>query len=344
MKNGEGNRVLGTMSAAAGVGLRRNGAGKRVGPVEAVIAWAFREELPKVPRADGPSPMAGGWDRTGRFAELLSLVDLYGVNRYGVVPDFAADRWPAPDAMAIAEAVSGLDEAELEMPEDWRPAPELDGFGGLGSRAVSEAWRRMTRIESGRQVLRVRPSHLVIRAAVLGPRLDAMELGDVVERFEAHGNGEAKWFVEKTVDVVVGAWPDGSDRTEARTVEQNGWNSRQRRPMPGAYRKTFLDPDPIPTIIARAEHEIWMSALEMVRCQLGGRLSDVEMLPGAIPVAPWIGTLREARILPDLVIERHLAAEAAARKQEAFRARFPRWFANLRRLSGGQEPAVDMRP
>jgi len=337
MKNGEGNAILGTMSRYA-MPLGRNREGKLSGPVETVVAWAFREELPKMPRrADGPMAMAGGWDRTGRFAELLSLVDRFGVNQYGIVPDFSADRWPTADALAIADAVAAVDDAwfcDLQ-PEDWHPAPELDCFGGLGAMAVSAAWRRMTKTEGERQVLRVRPSHLVIRAAVLGPRLDAMELGDVVERFEAHGNGEAKWFVEKTVDVVVGALPDGSDRTEARTVEQNGWNSRQRRPLPGAYRKTFLDPDPVPTIIARAEHEIWLSALEMVRCQLGGRLSDVEMLPSAIPVAPWIGTLREARILPDLVIERHLAAEAAARKQEAFRARFPRWFANLRRLSGG---------
>ncbi len=351
MKNGEGNAILGTMSSASGrhdgatsCGLRRNGAGKRVGPVEAAIAWAFCEELPKVPRADGPLPMAGGWDRTGRYAELLSLVDLYGVNRYGVVPDFAADRWPSPDAIAIADAVAGLDEAELELPEDWRPAPELDGFGGLGAMAVSAAWRRMTRTDGGRQVLRIRPSHLVIRAAVLGPRLDAMELCGVAERFEAHGNGEAKWFVERTVDVVVGAWPDGSDRTEARTVEQNGWNSRQRRPMPDAYRKTYLDPDPVPTIIARAEHEIWLSALEMVHADLTGKLETVELLPSTVPPAPWIDRPATARILPDLVIERHLKEEANAARRDAFRARFPRWFANLRRLADEGEPAVDMRP
>lgn len=344
MKNGEGNRVLGTMSRNTAP-LGRNRDGKLSGPVETVVAWAFREELPKMPRrADGPLPMAGGWDRAGRFAELLSLVDLFGVNQYGVVPDFSADRWPSKDALAIADAVAAVDDAELEMPEDWHPAPELDRFGGIGAMAVSTAWRRMTRMEEGRQVLRVRPSHLVIRAAVLGARTDATVLDDVVERFEVHGNGEQKWFVDKTVDVIVGAWPDGSDRTEPRVVEQNGWNSKQRRPLPGAYRKPYLDPDPVPTIIARAEHEIWLSALEMVRCQLAGRLSDVEMLPSAMPVAPWIDMHPEARILPDLVIERHLAAQAASRRQEAFRARFPRWFANLKRIAGNQDHAVDMRP
>jgi hypothetical protein len=313
--------------------LQRGASGKRGGPVEAVIAWAWREELPKVPkRQSGPMQMAGGWDRAGRFAELLSPVDLYGVNQYGAVPDFSADSWPCRDAQLIGGAVMALDDYALELPDDWRPAPELDGFGGLGVKAVSEAWRRMTRQEAdGRLVLRLKPSELVIRRAVMGVDVEAMAIEGVEQRFEEFPNGQEKWFVMRLVDTIVGSNADGSDRTVLQNVELNGWSSKTRRPLPDANRKPYLDPDPVDAIIARAEHEIWMSSLALVQAEVAHELEDVEMFPTAIPEHPWLHARREARVLPDLV-----AADAYAKAErkvmdDAFAARFPRWFKALQK-------------
>ena len=307
--------------------LRRNAAGKRFGPVEDVIAWAWRDELPKVPkRVDGPMTMAGGWDRAGRFAELLSLVDLFGVNQFGAVPDFSADSWPCADAQLIGGAVMALDDYALELPEDWRPAPELDRFGGLGAKAVSEAWRRMTIDDGqGRVTLRLKPSELIIRRAVMGWEADTMRLDDTTQEIERHGNGKPRYFVRTTQDQLTGRVVDGVDETVARLVEVKGTN-KKGEPLPGAYTKPFLDPDPVNAIIARAEHEIWVSALAMVFDAVAAQLEDVEMTASTVPMCPWLADAPMVRVLPDLVGNAVLLKAQQERADALLAARFPRWF------------------
>jgi hypothetical protein len=307
--------------------LRRNAAGKRFGPIEDVIAWAWRDELPKVPkRQDGPMQMAGAWDRTGRFAELLSLVDLYGVNQFGAVPDFTADSWPCEDAQLIGGAVMALDEYVLDLPEDWRPAPELDRFGGLGAKALSEAWRRMTRDDGqGRLSLRLKPSELIIRRAVMGWDAEAMKLDDTTQEIERHGNGKPRYFMQATQHQLTGRKVDGEDETVSRLIEVNGVD-KKGAPLPGAYTKPFLDPNPVHAIIARAEHEIWISALAMVFDAVGSQMRDVEVLPTSLPVAPWLHDAPMPRVLPDLVGDAVLMKEQQARADALMKARFPRWF------------------
>jgi len=313
--------------------LFRNSAGKRCGAVEDLIAWAWREELPKVPKQSGPRQMASGWMQTERFGELLSLVDLHGVNEYGAVPDFSADSWPCRDAQLIGRAVLELDDYALELPEDWRPAPELDSFGGLGAKAVSDAWRRMTVEHDGRQKLRLRPSDIVVHRAVMGYDAGAMAIGDVEQRYEAWGNGEIRWFVRRPMHVIVGQDGDGNDITQLENVEINGWNSKSRRPLPDAYRKPCLDPDPVDAIIARAEHEIWLSALGMVFDQVAHDMTDVVMLPSRVDAQPWRDEAREPRVLPDLVAQAAMDRAERLKVDAAFERRFPRWFRALRKAS-----------
>lgn len=340
MKNSAGSADVARSSARRPCGLRRNAAGKLSGPVEDVIAWAWREELPKAPKIEGgPLLPASGWRDVARYGEYLSLVELYGVNGWGCVPDFSAERFPCADAIAIGEAVASLDATVIEMPEDWSPAPELDRFGGLGAKAVSEAWRKMTRDEGGATVLRVKPSQLVIRNAVLGADLDGMELDDVERKVESHQDGRAKWFVRRDVWTIVGTNPDGSDRLQLQSIETPGTN-RHGRPMPGAYQKPYLDPDPVNIVIARVEHEIWFSALMMIHEELAGRLEHVEMLPPVVPVAPWLPPRDSVRVLPDLA---GLAAQARREREErmeALNARFPRWFRQMQREASGRRKAA----
>jgi hypothetical protein len=332
MKNSAGSADWGFVTSFDGF-LPRNAAGKRSGPIEKIIAWAWREELPRAPsmKGNGPALPYSGWAGVSRYAELLSLVDLFGVNGFGVVPDFSADRWPCADAITICDAVMALDAVEIEMPEDWRPAPELDGFGGLGAKAVSDAWRRMTRDEGGRQILRVKVSDLIIKRAVMGMDIPAMRLDDPRVITEAHDNGKPKWFVRRNQDVIVGSNPDGSDVTEFRTIEANGCDKRGH-PVVGAYQKQFLDPDPVATIIARAEHEIWHSALVAVYDSVASTMEEVEMLPPAVPVDPWTG-YAPPRVLHDLKRRGEVEAAETKAKQDAFAARYPRWFKSLQAYS-----------
>lgn len=323
--------------------MPRNAAGKRAGPVEDVIAWAWREELPKMPkRPAGPEALRGGWDKTGRYGEYLSLVDLFGVNRFGCVPDFSAESWPCADAVVIGEAVAALDQTTLEMPEDWRPAPELDQFGGLGAKAVSDAWRRMTQQnEAGETVLRLKPSELIVRHVVLGIDADALALDAVTLETERWQNGKERWFIRQVQDRLTGRMVDGVDETVPVTFEANGVNGKGT-PLPGAYRKHYLDPDPVPVIIARAEYEILVSALGMVFDLVAGRMEDVVMLPSRMEAEPWGADARQpARVLADLKAERRAADMEREARRDAFARRFPRWFRNLERMAAkmGVEPA-----
>ncbi len=320
-------------AASAAGALRRGDDGRKTGPVEAVIAWAWREELPKAPRKqEGPRDYMRGWDKTGRYGELLSLVDMYGVNQWGAVPDFSADSWPHADAVAIGDAVMALDAYALELPEDWRPAPELDRFGGLGAKAVAEAWRRMTRDDGrGNVTLRLKPSELIVRNAILGPDIAAMDISDVEKVYVCHPNGKPKWFVAVQVDTVIGANPDGSDRTVLETVELNGWDERRRMPKYGAYQKPLLDPDPVAAIIARAEHEIWLSALHAVREAV--TLTEINMLPPAIAAEPWVAPPKPVRILTDLVNEAAIESERKARRDALARSQFRRWLRRSEKIA-----------
>lgn len=323
--------------------LSRNAAGKRAGPTEAVVAWAWTEELPKAPKAPaGPEGMAGGWDKAGRFGEYLSLVEMHGVNRYGVVPDFSADAMPHPDARMIADAVFALDAMTLEMPEDWRPAPELDRFGGMGAKAVADAWRRMTRTEDGRTVLRVTPSDLVIRRAVMGADLDGMGLDGVTLETERHPNGKPKLFLREVQHRLTGlVFPNGTEETVETTIEVSGVDRKGNR-KPGAYEKQFLDPDPVAVIVDRAEHEIWCSCMALLANDLAGRLETVDVGAPSTPVAPWLGLARVARVLPDLASQARHEADDRERFDALARSRWPAWFrAFEKRRSKFSAEAVD---
>ncbi|ESY72343.1 hypothetical protein X740_33380 [Mesorhizobium sp. LNHC221B00] len=109
-------------------------------------------------------------------------------------------------------------------------------------------------------------------------------------------------------------------------MELNGWNSKSRRPDPDAYRKPYLDPDPVNAIIARAEHEIWLSSLTMVFDAVAHQMQDVLMLPCTIPAAPWLTPMPTSRVLPDLVGNAVLLKAQQDRADAAMALRFPSWF------------------
>lgn len=298
----------------------RNAAGKRSGPVEDVIAWAWREELPKRPNLAGPmAAIPSSWRTEPSVDSGGSVV----INDYGCVIDYSADSYPHPDAMVIGDAVRDLDDMILEQPEDWRPAPELDRFGEIGAKAIANAWRKMTREKNGVMVLRLKPSDIVIMRAIRGWSAEAMLIEPIEQLFEAHANGQDRWFVARETPVVTGSNEDGSDRISMMPVEVDGWSPVSRRPMPGAYRKPYLDPDPVAAIIARAEHEIWLSCLHLVADACAGRLADIAMMASAVPADPWRPRVpARVRELSDLNAD----ARIEQARQDEMRRRWPRWF------------------
>jgi hypothetical protein len=261
-------------------------------PIEDLLRWAYRDELPK---DDAPSHFdmpgyGGAWGGIERYGELMTLVD-EPVNCWGVVPNFLAGGRPHPDAVAIGKAVMDLDALALGIPEDWDPLADLGDLGALGAAAIVQALDRATALDrDGRtRLLKAKPSHLVRRCAILAP---PEWRGDVPEvKLVTGANGKARWFRRIVLQGDAGGYE----------CEVDGYNERRKRQYDDAYQKSYLDPDPTDVAEARAEYEVWHAALDLLVLDLYGLLAAHEALPTNHPARPWeTGEAKQARILPDL--------------------------------------------
>ena len=94
-------------------------------------------------------------------------------------------------------------------------------------------------------------------------------------------NGSPRLFRRMNVwqgDDMAGRWVE---------VEQDGLDSKRRRPYPDAYTKPVLTPDPSTAIADRIEWAVWRSALDFLFADLAGVLEDIELSPTALPMIPW---------------------------------------------------------
>lgn len=250
--------------------------------IEALLRWAYCEELPKAqPEGGGIAvAMGGGWDAVSRFGELLcETVGDGRVSRYGVVP---VSTWfgqePHPDALAVHHAVGEIASLDLDVPEGWTPLAGL----GLADDEQAEALRRaMPRIavrnDAGVWRLRGKPAELLRRHAILGgaPHWQA----EVPKARFVMAHGKPAWFrkVSQTI------------RGKVHWFEVDGYNKRSGRPWPDAYRKTVLEPDPALAAIDRAEYEVWYAALTYLAEVLAepGTLTAHRVLPPEAVARPW---------------------------------------------------------
>lgn len=281
------------------------------------LTWAWSEELPKADAAmrgaAADLSSRSAWSAIAAYGELHSIVDRQP-NRFGCIP-FDEPGWPHPDALAIADAVAGLADCIIDVPEGWHPMPELAGIDeALARRALVDTMVKATRQEGGRLFFRIRPDMLVVRFAILAIAPDWRMIETPERRVEMGANGKPRWFVEQRVSEVIGTMPDGSDRIVYQSVEVDGWSERRKMPMPGAYQKAYLDPDPVPAMVARAEYEIFVAAMRMLFDELSGRLETIRLVATDWPDQPWskspesqadAAVVPGRRILPDLI-----AAEA----------------------------------
>ncbi len=271
--------------------------------IEALLRWAYRDELPKAAARGGESLAVGfrtGWGGVERYGELLAVVQEPDIrNRFGLVPD-GTDGEPCADAVAIHEAVERLGALVFDLPEGWDPLGDMGGagaFGAEGHGAVAQALASLTLVDAaGHTVLRRSPARLVIRHAILGgaPEWE----GERPERKVVSGaNGKPRWF--RRVRQV----SDGAFGPAACEVEMDGYDLKRHRPHPDAYQKFFLDPDLAPVVRARAEYEIWHAALGHLEAELADSLSARALLPWSRPARPWEGEgeAPAARLLPSLL-------------------------------------------
>lgn len=274
---------------------------KRVMDIEALLRWAYLDELPK-DQPDRPLSlgMAGGWDAVSAFGEHMPLTVDDGVrNRFGLVPDFSAAAGPHPDAVRVAAAVRALDDLDLAIPDDWCPFADLGDMDGEAARLAAEALGRITHLDAaGVRRLKTSPRRLIEMHAILGGAPDWQAEAPV--RKDVLGpNGKPVWAMRRTVLVDTvdgkGKWVE---------MEVDGYNARRGRPYPEAYRKTYLDPCPVPAAVSRAEYEVWHAALGVLAVDLDGALADFAVRPTPRVARPWedSGTAApEGRILPSLL-------------------------------------------
>lgn len=292
---------------------------KRKMTVSDALKWAWGEELPKMASDGGGAPngYSSAWGSILSFGALHSIVDRQP-NRYGCIP-FDRSGWPHADALVIAHAVEQLAACAVDVPEGWHPMPELAAIDDdLAGRAVSDALDRASvAVAGGERQFRLRPDVLVVRHAILGMVPDWRLSHRPIKKFEIWPNGRQRWYVRREVRSVAGQHPDGSDYIVVHSTEVDGWSSRLQRPVAGAYRRPYFEPDPVPVMVARAEYEIFCAAMTMLLDQLAGALDTIDLVAVDWPAQPWGDSperatdSRRSRILPDL---RARTAREPARK------------------------------
>lgn len=243
--------------------------------IGALLAWALRDEMPKLDRFladDGEDWIASRspWDAMSRLAILGVRVDTSGVVMDDRLPDY-----PHPDAFVVNEAVQALASAELTMPEGF------DALGdciGLPDSDRAEAHRLGWDIACARWD---RLSALVVRRARAGGEPTWRDHGPIYRRPVIGANGKKRWF--RVVNEAAGPGLQAVPR------EVDGYNTKRQRPYPGAYHRYYLDPHPSLLVGERIEYQAWALALRQVGDAVRHRLTDWRLLDAMPPLCPWMG-------------------------------------------------------
>lgn len=245
--------------------------------IEALLTWAFTQELPKIGAGSAGSAVAfSNWNVIADIAALGTMIDR-NPNRYGAIPGYIDEGEPAYDALLVGDAVRALAaHGGFEIADGWNPFPEWSDPQGLVreevGRVVQEQRGRSDRL-SGAHVV-----NLVISAAKLG-RGPVWRADEPKTQFMRGSNGKDLWFVTR--------W--GRDRLGQRySYEDNGCDQKTRKPKKGAYRKYRLDGPVRGAALSRLDWQLWQSALETLHESLRARLVAHSLIDFYPDRHPWI--------------------------------------------------------
>ena len=250
---------------------------KRIG-IEALLAWAYRQELPKAQREGGlaTAVAASNWSVMAQYAETLTLIDVS--NHWGCVPDFSSEDGPHPDAILVGQAVARLAGVSFEAAPGYDVLTDIALADGSrltdGERADCHArGLAIAQINGGRM------PGIVARLAILGRFPEWRALEAVARKPVCGANGKEAWFrmVERSA---------GEGRAPI-TVEADGFDRVRQRPHPGAYRKARLVPDPARLVSDRAEYQAYVLALAALAAELDGTLAAHRVDGPAHRLWPW---------------------------------------------------------
>lgn len=279
---------------------------KRIG-IEALLAWAYRQELPKAGSGTlrghaGPGAGIGGWDMVAEYGELHALIDTS--NHWGCVPDFSTEDEPHPDAVLVGQAVARFADATFEACEGYDVLGDLrleDG-SGLTDEERDDCHRR------GLAIARINEARMpatIARRAILGTVPDWVGY-PVVRGLVTGPNGRDVW-VRRVARPAADGQPDV-------ILELDGYDRRRQRPLPGAVRKTRLTPDPVQIVIDRVEYQAWVLALASLAAELNVTLADHVVDGADRGLWPWEG--EERRQAPRVLFPQN-SADARERRHRA---------------------------
>ena len=280
---------------------------KRIG-IEALLAWAYRQELPKAGSGTlrghaGPGAGIGGWDMVAEYGELHALIDTS--NHWGCVPDFSAEAEPHPDAVLVGQAVARLADASFEACAGYDVLADLrleDG-SALTDEERDDCHRR------GLAIARINGARMpatIARRAILGTVPDWAGW-PVARKPVTNAQGGPAWF-RKAARAAADGGPD-------LVVEIDGYDRRRQRPHPGAYRRTRLTPDPVQMVIDRVEYQAWVLALASIAADLDGALADHAVEGPERSLWPWEG--EERRQAPRVLFPQNLPDAAVRARRTA---------------------------
>lgn len=258
-------------------------------PIEKLLHWAYRDELPKRLM----SSAEGIWDCIADYGQRGGVDIGHGAaQRY---PHFGL---PHPDAERIECAVGALPDADI----DWRAEVrailgDLVALVNLNRRGEQPEPQRKSRVRWGVYDFTIRGKRRRRGAEVVAidPPRDVMMVKSLhtaaIVTQHARMGTRPDWREEPSRPVMVE--PDRGPRNRGKVI---GESIGKDRYATGSYCPLRWEPSPISVAEARVDYLVWWRAL--LRLSRTLELAEFVTLPPDMPEMPWLAPVAPVMILP----------------------------------------------
>ncbi|ORE90984.1 hypothetical protein [Aurantimonas sp. 22II-16-19i] len=244
--------------------------------IEDLLAWAYRQELPKA----GWSGRQGPVMASPCFAGLATLgTHIDASNGFGLFPDLSADAEPHPDAIAVDKVVRSFRDAWFEAPEGYDVLGDVVPVGDEPMTDDERAEAHARGLAMVPIMLQGRMPGTLIRHALLGS-VPEWRRPDIVQRKTVrNAQGGAAWFRK--------VWRAAGEGRPEIAIEIDGFDRVRRRPHPAAYRKTVFAPDLAGLVADRIAYQAYVISLAALAGDLDGRLAEHGVDGPGLRLWPW---------------------------------------------------------